>query len=277
MAASFFSEGLNWRSHGFFCLPLPRKDNEFRASSQAALWLHWEDVLIRARQGDFQGVASLLESLDRILTPMLENAYAELIGDAANGQCAQSAMRWLQVEPARSYSQEIAICQALTNWGRLSVVPFLVKRHELLWQNKAKEKGIIPVWISELVEQQPGPISFPFYSQSKTDYHDLVMKRYEELKIEFGTDQVFIYRGARFSVLELAKDMLSKLRDKVDLGEEYRHKFEAATGINCSAFFKDDKLQPLAAATILEEFMESSRAKEFEPGVRYFFGHRIPD
>jgi hypothetical protein len=39
----------------------------------------------------------------------------------------------------------------------------------------------------------------------------------------------------------------------------------------------DYKLDPLAAAAILEDMLESGELERFEPGVRYFFGHRIPD
>ena len=40
---------------------------------------------------------------------------------------------------------------------------------------------------------------------------------------------------------------------------------------------KEGVIQPLATAAILEEFLESPEAAKYEDGVRYFFGHRIPD
>ena len=40
---------------------------------------------------------------------------------------------------------------------------------------------------------------------------------------------------------------------------------------------KAGKLQPLSAAAIVEEFLESRESEKYEDGVRYFFGHRIPD
>jgi len=54
--------------------------------------------------------------------------------------------------------------------------------------------------------------------------------------------------------------------------------FEATTGIECNAFYSEDwKLDRLAAMAVLEDFLESGKAAEFERGRRYFFGHRVPD
>jgi hypothetical protein len=57
----------------------------------------------------------------------------------------------------------------------------------------------------------------------------------------------------------------------------YRRRFEASTGIDCSGFYKDRNFQPLTAAAILEDFLESPEVARYEEGVRYFFGHRIPE
>jgi hypothetical protein len=53
---------------------------------------------------------------------------------------------------------------------------------------------------------------------------------------------------------------------------------EANTGLDCRGFYdRDFMLRPLAAAAIVEDFVESGEANKYLPGVRYFFGHRIPD
>ena len=33
----------------------------------------------------------------------------------------------------------------------------------------------------------------------------------------------------------------------------------------------------LTAGAILEEFLNDEKSKRYEPGVRYFWGHRIPE
>lgn len=53
--------------------------------------------------------------------------------------------------------------------------------------------------------------------------------------------------------------------------------FEAYTGIDCSHFYVEHRLQKLAAAATLEDFLESGAAERFEPGIRYFFGQPIPE
>ena len=55
-----------------------------------------------------------------------------------------------------------------------------------------------------------------------------------------------------------------------------RQRFEASTGINCSDFYKQGDFQPLTAAARLEAWLESGAPDRFEPGERYFFGHKIP-
>ena len=59
-------------------------------------------------------------------------------------------------------------------------------------------------------------------------------------------------------------------------GSYNRHLLEAATGLDCRGFFRDRRLQPLAAAAQLEEMLEAGHLARLTPGVRYFFGHRIP-
>ncbi|OBU66494.1 hypothetical protein A9K58_12110 [Stenotrophomonas maltophilia] len=58
---------------------------------------------------------------------------------------------------------------------------------------------------------------------------------------------------------------------------ELRRRFECATGIDCSCFYQERVFRPMHASALLEAFLEDSDAGGFESGVRYFFGHRIPD
>ena len=55
------------------------------------------------------------------------------------------------------------------------------------------------------------------------------------------------------------------------------HALEPATGTDCSAIFAGSKASPLAAADLAERFLDSGAAEGYQPGVRYFFGHPIPD
>jgi hypothetical protein len=55
-----------------------------------------------------------------------------------------------------------------------------------------------------------------------------------------------------------------------------RRSFEAATGIDCRSWYRDRTLCPPAAVATLQRFLGTDAAR-FEPGVRYFWGHRIPE
>ncbi|MBZ4420403.1 hypothetical protein [Myxococcus sp. RHSTA-1-4] len=139
---------------------------------------------------------------------------------------------------------------------------------------------VVPLQISTLLEPEWGPLSqFP-KEDELIEYEDRVLERYEELKKKFGTDQVILLHGERFSVVSVAQRLLRGL-DGDDFARAmrpfYRRRFEASTGIDCSGFYKGEQFQSLTAAAILEDFLESPEAARYEEGVRYFFGHRIPE
>ena len=141
---------------------------------------------------------------------------------------------------------------------------------------KVDDAKFIPPRLSRLLEQDTGPIGvFPRHGPDEAieAYRRLVMLRYQELVEALGSDDVPIYRGEQLNIATLAKHALKDLSSQ-KFDEELRHKFEAMTGIDCSSFYKEGKIQPLAAAVLLEEH---PAAAKLEPGCRYFFGHRIPD
>ncbi len=90
-----------------------------------------------------------------------------------------------------------------------------------------------------------------------------------------------LFQGQNVDIPRLARQLWNRL-DLEELQSErfYRGRlvFEAATGVNCSAFYDQlGRLNRLAAMGILEEFLESDQVDNFVPGQRYFFGHPIPD
>lgn len=137
---------------------------------------------------------------------------------------------------------------------------------------------LVPDYLSQLLEEKPGPISEAELSDS--DYRDLVTQTYKQRCRELGSSEAAILNGKPFSVRSIAEDLLDKVTDKgvdsLDVAQE-RMLFEATTGVDCRVFFVNFQLQRLAAAAVLEKFLESPRVEQYEPGVRYFFGHRIPD
>jgi hypothetical protein len=86
------------------------------------------------------------------------------------------------------------------------------------------------------------------------------------------------YRGAPFCFPEYAHNLLKRIarndpRDNFDCD---RMIFEANSGVPCREFYSPAmQFQPLAAAAIVEQFLDSDAPARYQPGVRYFFGNRI--
>ena len=133
--------------------------------------------------------------------------------------------------------------------------------------------------ISDILEAEPGPVFLAELPDH--EYRESVLEIYGRLCDALGSSEVAVRHGRPFSVLSTARHLLAMLTspelDAEDVPEE-RMYFEAATGVDCRDFFDEaHELRPLAAASIVEEFLGSPEAARYEDGVRYFFGHRIPD
>ncbi len=129
--------------------------------------------------------------------------------------------------------------------------------------------------MSLILETEPGPIADDAQFFNIAGYQAIVLKRHAELLEKLGSDQVIVFRGEIFCVERLAKLMLNSFSSG-QFESVLRRKFEANTGIDCTAFYVDGELQPLAAATILEAFLDGSDLGRYQEGQRYFFGHPLP-
>jgi hypothetical protein len=274
MSKSFYPKGIDWEGDGYFAVPIPRKDPAFAKDRYTRGWLCWEDTLRKAQRGDFSTVLDLLELHRAPQGWVLGQSCAYLMGDAGRPplyrQLADTALNG----PV-DYVARIECCDALAAWGSLTAVPTLLTTY-LSIHKDFNDADIIPVLLSELLESEPGPLSVPEACASDSAYRDLVMGRLQELTDKLGTQEIIVLRGEPFGVVRLARLLLGAIREPV-FPLDLRRKFEASTGVDCSPFFQNGILQRLTAAAIVEGFLESPAVDRFEPGVRYFFGHRIPD
>ena len=113
-----------------------------------------------------------------------------------------------------------------------------------------------------------------------TEFEARVRERLSKLRSEFG-NEVSLWQGRPFNVRALAEQMYALVRSPSSgplHGHfiQMRHKLEAVTGIDCSNCYKRGVLQPLAASAFLEAILDGELLSQYESGVRYFFGHRIP-
>lgn len=170
-------------------------------------------------------------------------------------------------------------CRAFTAWGRLDVVPVLMDQYLTLRLNGTSEIAVLPLLMADLLSDDEGTmIAHEPPEHHLEDYLNLVMNEYESVVARLGSDKVHVFRGELQSVRGLAERM-RRLTTRYVSGElvALRRRFEPATGVDCSEIFANDSFDPLAAAAIAEEFLDGDAAARFEDGVRYFFGHRIPD
>jgi len=145
----------------------------------------------------------------------------------------------------------------------------------------AKDERVIWSGAPKIVvaDDLPAPFAESSIELDREGYVALVEARAAELRSLSGPDdRIAIAAGRVFELEPFARSMLQTIAGGRDDRVEWeRMLFEATTGISCRGFFGPDRLlRPLAAAAIIEEFLDSGAASRFQAGARYFFGHRIP-
>jgi hypothetical protein len=244
-------------------------------------WLVLAAVLERAKRGNFDSLPLLFQRMRALDNSLFWNACVILLGHAGPRKVLQQALSEFDKE---IQANDINVIKRMSFMLHGSLLLWTVPVMLDLFQRVADRNRpfirdqviIIPYLFSEIVEEKEGEI----FSASLPDepYRQLVLDRCVALGRTFGTDQVPVWRGELFSVKSLAEQLLRDLAaGQVANVMGQRAIFEASTGIDCSPFYKDRQLQPLAAATVVEGFLEDGHADRYQPGVRYFFGHPIPD
>jgi hypothetical protein len=281
--------------------PPPTNLLSAEALSSSSPWVVLAAVLERAKRGDHGAIPRLRSCFDAGSDEGPERACLHLIGDAGREVDLPILREWLEQGPDRLRAFAAG---AAAMSGRLWLVPSMLEA----WKRAESREPHTTIGraISTLMEEQSGPISqnADLYNLSAeaiarlknpamqtmaerraaedpvTEFETLVEARYEELRGQFG-DQAVLWRGQPFSVSRLVGSMYDLVRNP-EVGPlqglfiPMRHRFEAATGIDCSECFANGVLQPLSAAAVLETFLESEASTRYEEGVRYFWGHRIP-
>ena len=271
MDSEFQMNGINWTAKGYFGVP-PPPDAKQPASLAHDPWQLWTVACHRAKQGDFALLPNLISLCKQVEDPVLAQSASYLLGDAGTAGCFSIMEQ--ELDSIEYVGTILDYCRALHFRGKLANVPLILRAYERIATDS--DADVVPVWLSNLLEPEDGVLSESIQFEDLEDYLDAVRARYKQVTDELGTDQVFVYRGEVFGVQRLARYILRRVKQPF-VRSELRHRFEAATGIDCSPFYKRGELQPLAAAALVEEFLESPDAAKYQDGFRYFFGHRIPD
>jgi hypothetical protein len=276
MSPSFHAAPLRWDARGYFTPPVPDDNIRLLKDPDARAWLQTQDHLQHLKSGSFDRIDDLMTLYNSSRTEMLRWVCAQILGDAGTrrffARLAQDLDETLDPDKA------LRFCNALEAWGSLSAVPVIIQSYDRYfgWQDAES----LPLMLSTILEPEWGPLTERPSESDFLAYEDRVMERYGELKDKYGTDQILLLHGELFGVRPLARRMLRNLGSshfEKAMQPFYRRRFEASTGIDCSCFYQGREFQPLTAAALLEEFLESPEAARYEDGVRYFFGHRIPE
>jgi hypothetical protein len=236
-------------------------------------------ALAHAQRGAFDPLGRLVGRLKGSRDAELWDDCAALLGHASPPRLLRDLLDAFRPELAVDHDIPIGeyICEILTRSMLPWTVPIMLDVY--LSSDDRTAAAALPTWFSLLLEPEPGPISEA--TLPDPEFRDLVTRTLGALEDEIGTDSIPILHGRRFSVRGVAEwlhELLLAGDPDDEVIPELRMHFEASTGIDCGDFFDEDaNLRPLAAAAVVERFLEGRDSRRFEPGVRYFFGHRIPD
>jgi hypothetical protein len=270
MSSELEYPALDWEGRGYAAFTAPPAGPGRPDEGDEDPWLLWVTALDKARRGDFSKVPPVLEASDESPDPVFVQSSYYLLGDAGPDPCFPGIVE--NAEMPSDTDRVIWSCNALMERGRLADIPILLEAY--LRHSGNQDAGIIALYIHDMLGRED--LIDPGEFESLAAYRDAVISAHQGLLDQFGTDAVCIYRGERFHVPRMARAILDALHQP-HFRMSARRKFEAVTGIDCSEFYREKRLQPLTAATIVEEFLESPEVEKYEEGVRYFFGHRIPD
>ncbi|AGC44061.1 hypothetical protein MYSTI_02745 [Myxococcus stipitatus DSM 14675] len=235
-------------------------------------WYGWAFAFARAKKGDFGALPHLLPLLEEDLGGTFEQAACILLGDAGPSDIFASLKETLKRH--EGYDLSFYAAEAIASRGKLGDVPLLVAFHRAT--HNLPDIPSVPEMLSDILHPE-GLLPLPDEFESVDDYCRMVERRWKELAERFGTTDVCLWLGEPTSTRRMAKSIVAKAREPY-FPFSYRRKFEASTGIDCSAFYKADRsFQPLSASAIAEDFLASPRSAPFLDGTRYFFGNPLSD
>jgi hypothetical protein len=278
MQKTLYADKLHFDSLGYSAAPTPATDPDLSKDVDARLWLRFQGILEQAKAGSFKDMPTVLDLYEEAKSAMFRFVCSRLLGDAGTGACFSRTVKQLQAVKGSDPNLSIHHCSEFRAAGFLWAVPIMLEEYQVL--RKSQETAIIPLYLSSMLETKWGRISRGVRPKGLPGYSRLVTDRYEKVKARFQTDRVIVYAKRQAGVIPYARMILKLLGNSAfeQTSQTFlRRRFEASTGIDCSAFYKKGEFQALEAASIVEGFLESPDAAKYEDGVRYFFGHRIPD
>jgi hypothetical protein len=265
-------DSLDFERRGYFDAPSVPKDAQPPRNWKRTPWYGWAFALSRAKKGDFSALPHLIPLLDEDIGETFDRAVCILLGDAGFGDMFASLKKIMKQR--EGYDLSFYAADAVADRGKLGDVPLLLELHRA-----THDFSDVPS-VSRMIAHMLSPDGLLPRADdygNVDEYCEMVEETWKELADHFGTTEVYLWQGEPTSVRRMAKSIIKKAKEP-HFSSALRRKFEASTGINCSDFYKGGQFfQPLSAAAIAEDFLSSPHADQFVDGVRYFFGHPLPD
>jgi hypothetical protein len=292
----YCDDTFNDRGDGFFFSSPPPKELFDRANlGDKNGWVALCCALGRLIQGDFNVFAPLMEAMTRTEDADYWNACGLLLSFAAPWSELRKLSRLFPVEALQSSSEFVRLyCKILTH----SMAPWAVDE-VLRWYTETRDEEVrvlVADYLSHVLEDEPSVVANgpqmktaleppPPFEEQYYDYDEYIsavrMIRDRVVAQSAGRMGTPLLGGRPFSAVELARRIIkhAQMGENSPRTNFERMAFEGASGIPCRDFFQQPeqlKVRPLSAAATAEMFLKSKASATFADGVRYFFGHPIP-
>ncbi|KIG19000.1 hypothetical protein DB30_06611 [Enhygromyxa salina] len=258
-------------------------------------------VLAQAREGNFAHVEELLRLMHEYDDAWVLISCAILLPRFASGSLLRALPERVRVprdavDPDGVDKDSTAqyICEALSLSNYVWTIPVILDLYRGI-SNKQRfsaatfmmSRLMEPEWgeIFDGPELEPRDPDEPdWYDPPPVwrydEYYSLVEQRYAEFRKTFPPN-VCVWGGELLSLPKIAEQALIWVRARKEPDISYLNcrVIEGYTGCNLTGFddLETGLTDAVKAAALLEELLESGELDRYEPGARYFFGHRIPD
>ncbi len=302
-----YDGAFNWTSKGYHYVLSKEELQRVEIDSDENPWYFIAHIVELAKRGDFTKSGLLSKFFDVNLTTNAAPVAMLITGDIGRDKDLKKLLKIMQDGPD---GFRIYACRAAANSGCLWLIPHMLEAWHLAEGVDAHEN--IGYAIADLLDpiqhlDDIGPIAskagnFTFDSgrhqsiskleqlaertrdkNASSVFHEIVMRKYSELKNVYKSGKVIVWGGKAISVSVFAQlfiDLITSARFNMTLSPlvvSLRQKFEAATGIDCSTFFQNGRFRQIIAVGVLEGFLNSGEFDRFKEESRYFFGHIIPE
>jgi hypothetical protein len=271
-----------WNERGYFYSHPPDVDLLApEALDSEDPWIVVAATLEHAKTGNHSPVKKLSKLVQLDSPNLVIHACLDILADAATDRDLPLLSRLMSHE---NFDIQERSCWAAMQAGSMLLVPSMLETWRRgQWRIRDTLCFLLSLLLEEHwpLDENLGPIangaSLPF-----EEFNELVSERMQVLQNRAGSASAPIWGGRIFGVRSFAERMVSliplvgKLAIAPAVFIPMRHKFEASTGIDCSAFFSGRDFQPRKALVTLADFLESDQASRYKEGIRYFFGHPLP-